>query len=204
MVSRNALVGLGVVAVLLGGCTGDGGDDAAPPAPAPADTDGEVTDTADDADDADDGAGGEAAAPPTSTAGPVLASVEHPLTEQDGSLDIELRAEEVGDLLRVEVTFTPRGIGGERTNLAELFGSPGAGNGMSARLIDPVNLLEYETVRAAVSHGQATPAFEDQPTTLNFYFGAPVEPLDTFDFLLDLVVGVPDWPGFVDVPFATS
>lgn len=215
---QRALVSVGVLGVLLLGCSGDGTDDVGSPDGTPqADGAAEQAPTADDGEDATADAGVDAdaadgteadhedgAAPPPSTAGPVLASVEHPLTEQDGSLDIELRAEEVGELLRVEVTFTPRGIGAERTNLAELFGSSGSGNGMSARLIDPANLLEYETIRPAVSHGQSTPAYEDQPTTLNFYFGAPIEPLETFDFLLDFVVGVPDWPGFVDVSLASS
>jgi hypothetical protein len=206
-------MGLGVAAVLLTGCTGDGDDDTSPPGTEAATSPGTEAeppdepagdDAGEDVGEASDEDGGEAAAPAPSAAGPVLASAEHPLTEQDGSLDIELRAAEVGDLLRVEVTFTPRGIGSERATIAELFGTIGGGNGMSARLIDPVNLLEYETVRPAVPHGQSTPAFEDQPTTLNFYFGAPVEPLETFDFLLDFVVGVPDWPGFVDVPLATG
>lgn len=162
--------------------------------------------------DADDADAPEAAPPPASeqreeplvgTEDP-LVGTEHPLTEHGGSLEIGLRAEHVGELLRVAVTFTPRGIGPDRTSIAELLGSSGSGNGMSARLIDPVNLLEYETVRPAVPHGQPTPAVVDQPTTLYFYFGAPVEPLETFDFLLDFGSGVPDWPGFVDVPFSSA
>jgi hypothetical protein len=193
-------VAVAAMVAMLAAC-GDGGESA-----------GETTDAGSDgpvAVEADDGAtqapdGDLDGAPVPEPAGEPLAVAEHPLEEQDGTLEIELRAREVGELLRVAVTFTPRGIGDERTSIATLFGSAGSGNGMYGRLIDPVNLLEYETVRPAVPHGQSTPAFEDQPTTLHFYFAAPVEELETFDFLLDLGVGVPDWPGFVDVPFGSS
>jgi hypothetical protein len=193
-----------VVAVVLVGCA-NGDEPAADPATeaseeqaeAEVDGDGAVVDDLDEG--ADDG-------PPATgrPAGEPLVVTEHPTAGHDGALEIELRAEVVGELLRAAVTFIPRGIGDERTSLAELFGSMGSGNGISARLIDPVNLLEYETVRPAVSHGQSTPVHDGQPLTLHFYFAAPVEDLETFDFLLDFVVGVPDWPGFVDVPFGTS
>jgi hypothetical protein len=190
------------VALALAACSND--EPVAEPA---ADADQEpVTVEADDesqddpVDDLDEGADGGAASA-AAPSGETLVSAQHPLTEQDGHLEIELRARIVGELFRVAVTFTPRDIGDERTSVAQLFGSSGSANGISARLIDPVNLLEYETVRRAVPHGQSAPAYQDQPTTLNFYFAAPVEELDTFDFLLDFVVGAPDWPGFVDVPF---
>jgi hypothetical protein len=166
------------------------------------DADDEAAGVDDDTTEADDGDLDGTSSP--EPAGEPLRAAEHPLQEQGGTLEIELRAREVGELLRVAVTFTPRGIGDERTSIATLFGSAGSGNGISGRLIDPVNLLEYETVRPAVPHGQSTPAYEDQPTTLHFYFAAPVEELETFDFLLDFGVGVPDWPGFVDVPFGAS
>lgn len=213
MTPRSTLIGLGLAAILLAGCNGDD-DTATETTPADDTADGgEVADDAGAGDDlADDGAtdddaaddDGAASPPPASDAGPVLATAEHPASGHDGTVEIELRAGEVGDLLRVELTFTPRGIDdSERVGLADLLG-PGGGNGMSARLIDPVNLLEYETVRNAVPHGQVAPAHDGQPTTLNFYFGAPVEPLETFDFLLDFMVGTSEWPGFVDVQLATS
>lgn len=130
-----------------------------------------------------------------------LARVDHPLTDLDGVLEAELRAERVGDLLRVAVTFTPRQIPDGSTTLASLLGGTGMYEGISARLIDPVHLLEYGTVRPTVPHGQAVPAHVDHPSTLVFYFGAPVEPLETFDLLLDLEATAVEWPGFVDVPF---
>ena len=157
----------------------------------------------------DDGAGdvsgdGDATPMPARPEGEPLAATEHPAQELGGTLEIELYAREVGELLRVSVVFTPRDIGDERTSLAQLLGASASGDGISGRLIDPVNLLEYETVRAAVPHGQSAPAYQDQPTTLQFYFAAPEQPMETFDFLLDLVVDSPDWPGFVDVPYETS
>lgn len=204
---RRFVVVLGTAAVLAVGC--DGGEeppaettpseqpDAEPSDGDPADeADVEDAPTGDDVAQGDDGAQGEVAEAPS---GEVLASTNHPAAEQGGSLDIELRAQEVGELLRVELTFTPRDIGDESTSVATMFGSSGPGNGMSGRLIDPVNLLEYETVRNAVAHGQPTPAYEGQPTTLYFYFAAPVEPMETFDFRLDFGSGTPDWAGFTDV-----
>lgn len=130
-----------------------------------------------------------------------LARTEHPLTDLDGTLEIELRAEEVGDLLRVAVTFTPRGIDDERTSIADLLGAYASADGISGRLIDAANLLEYQTVRPAVRHGQVAHAYVDHPTTLVFYFGRPVEPMETFDFLLDFEISASNWPGFVDLPY---
>ena len=133
-----------------------------------------------------------------------LASVSHPLVHHDGELEAELRAEQLGDLLRVAVTFTPRGIAPGATTLATLLGGSGTHESISARLIDPVHLLEYTTVRGGAPQGSAVPAHVDHPTTVVFYVGAPVDPLTTFDLLLDLETTTADWPGFVDVPFEVA
>lgn len=200
---RTAALGA-VLAVLAVGCTGgatepadeaDGGVAEAPgTSPATVDPRDQVETVDTEADER-----AEAPVPALLRTEP-LATAAHPLTDLDGTLDIELRAQEVGDLLRVALTFTPRGIEEGKTSIAELLGAYASGDGISGRLIDPVNLLEYETVKPAVRHGQAAPAYVDHPTTLVFYFGTPVEPMETFDFLLDFEVGAPHWPGFVDVP----
>lgn len=128
-----------------------------------------------------------------------LASTHHPLTGRGGRLDIELRAEQVGQLLRIAMTFTPRGIEPGPTALATLLGGAGTHEGISARLIDPVHLLEYTAVQPAARLGTVAPAQVDHPTTLLFYFGAPEDPGGRFDVLLDLDATTPDWPGFLDV-----
>ena len=133
-----------------------------------------------------------------------LASTQHPLTGRGGRLDIELRAERVGELLRVAVTFTPRGIDPGPTALATLLGGGGTHEGISARLIDPVRLLEYTAVQPGARLGTVAPAQVDHPTTLLFYFGAPQDPGGTVDFLLDLDATTPDWPGFLDVPLGAA
>lgn len=194
-----------VLVVLAVGCTNEdaetaeGGDTEAQDSPAQ-EASPAVEDPADPPDAETQGAEAPSTVPDTEP----LARTEHPLAAEDGTLEIELRAEEAGELLRVAVTFTPRDIDAERTSIAGLLGSAGSGNGISARLIDPVNLLEYEAVKPAVAHGRSTPAYVDQPTTLVFHFGAPVEPMETFDFMLDFGTGAPTWPGFVDVPFETA
>ncbi len=133
-----------------------------------------------------------------------IAETQHPLAGGGGRLDIELRAEHVGELLRMAVTFTPRGIDPGPTALATLLGGTGTHEGISARLIDPVHLLEYTTVQPAVQRGTLAPAQVDHPTTLVFYFGAPEDPGGRFDFLLDLDSTTPDWPGFLDVPLGAA
>jgi hypothetical protein len=130
----------------------------------------------------------------------VLASTEHPVPDLDASLAVELRAAETGDLLRVSLTFTPHGLE-ERSSIAEMLGSAGSGNGLSGRVIDAANLLEYGPVRSAVPHGRGVYVEDGQPVTLHFYVGAPVEPMERFDFLLDFGSGSPNWQGFVDVPY---
>lgn len=132
-----------------------------------------------------------------------LAQTSHPLTEHGGALEIELRAERLGELLRVAVTFTPRGIDPGRVPLTILLGGEGVSETVTARLVDPVNLLEYETVHPAVAPATVAPTSVDHPTTLMFYFGAPTAPMETADFLLDLSLSAPAWPGFLDVPFGS-
>lgn len=180
-------------------------DPAAPPATAPgADPVTEVADAPAGTPSASPGpARPEPEAPALLRTAP-LASVAHPLVHHDGVLEADLRAEQVGDLLRVAVTFTPRGIAPGATTLATLLGGAGTHEAISARLIDPVHLLEYTTVRGGAPQGSAVPAHVDHPTTVVFYVGAPVEPLTTFDLLLDLETTTADWPGFVDVPFEVA
>lgn len=203
---RGARVTVCLAAVLvLGACDADE-EPAAPDEQVEApDTGEDAADAAADAGAQDDADGAEdtegpAATPDGATDGPALATTEHPIAEHDASLAIELRAQETGDLLRVSLTFTPEGLG-EDSSLAELFGSPGSGNGFSGRVIDADNLLEYSSVRSAVPHGSSVSIQDGQPVTLHFYVGAPVEPMDRFDFLLDFGSGAPNWQGFVDVPY---
>lgn len=177
----------------------------------------DVTETPAAADPAPDVDTGPSAAPssgasaaPGATAVPTLlrtdplAEAVHPLGDLGGTLEVDLRVEPVGDLLRVALTFTPRGIDDQGWSLATLLGAEGTHEAISARLLDPVNLLEYSAIRPAVPQATMAPAHVDHPTTLMFYFGAPAERLATFDLLLDLSATTPDWPGFVDVPFPSA
>lgn len=190
------------VSALVVGCTGEADD---PPTEATdaagaevgADPDGDPT--AEDADEA--GSDDEVEAGDPVDAGPPLVSVEHQVAE-GGTAEIDVRAAEAGELFRVTLTITARGTGD--TTVAELFGGVGGAAGISGRLIDAANLLEYELVFPTVPHGSAVRIAEDQPVTLHFYFGAPVAPFESFDFLLDLGASSPNWPGVVDVPFSAG
>ncbi|TRO92005.1 hypothetical protein FKB34_13215 [Glycocaulis profundi] len=122
--------------------------------------------------------------------------------ERDATVAIEITSmEEVGELLRIGVTFTPEWetepFGGRDADLAQTLGANLA-NRVTARLIDPVNLLEYQQA-AGGTGGQRVPMSAGTPRTVYFYFGLPVEEMETFDLYLDAAqVGLPP---LVDIPY---
>lgn len=213
MKARGARLLAGVlVATVVAGCTGDDADgDAEEPTTietddAPAATEGEPAEGegAAEEDEADEGAREEAADGGTAPATQPLASVEHQATALDATLQVDvMSAEVVGDLLRVAVAFTAQELD-EESSLAELMGSIGPGNRISARLIDADNLLEYSSVRAAVPHGSGVSMVDGHAVTLYFYFAAPEQPMTSFDLQFDFGSGHPDLDGLVDVPFESG
>jgi hypothetical protein len=122
--------------------------------------------------------------------------------EGDATVAIEITAiETVGELLRIGVTFTPEWqdepFGGREADLARTLGA-NLSNRVTARLIDPVNLLEYQQA-AGGTEGQIVPVSAGVPRTVYFYFGLPVEEMETFDLYLDVAqVGLPP---LVDIPY---
>jgi hypothetical protein len=212
--SRRFIAGGVATAVLLAGCGSDGAE------PDAADDTSDVTAQADGADDSDAGAQAEgddgaldesAADEPEAARGDdtdrePLARVVHEVPHEEVTIAIEvLSMEVVGDLLRVGIEYTPSWAvePASRVTLNSLLGGAD-GEQFSPRLLDPVNLLEYRTVRSPVMGGTSVSVTVDEPRLLYFYFGAPVQEPETLDLHLDFGRGTSDVPPLLDIPYAPA
>jgi hypothetical protein len=210
---RHVIVGAVAALLVLTGCGSDDGEPdgvegtaeqtdetattEAPDVDAPEDVDDDPDGEQDD--DAVAGDGGTSNPP----SGESIASVVHEVHGEDATVAVEVRSMElVGDLLRVGVEFTPSWSvePSSRVTLNSLIGGAAA-EGFGPRLLDPVNLLEYRTVRSPVGNGTSVSAIADQPRLLYFYFGAPVQEPETLDLHLDFHQGPSDVPPLVDIPY---
>jgi hypothetical protein len=204
--SRGVIAGSVVLALLLAGCgspdeesaAGDGTEQAA------------QTGTAGDAEDGDLAAGetedGDADGsdePAEASTGEPLASTVHEVPHEEATVAIEVRSMEVvGDLLRVGIEYTPSWTvePSSRVTLNNLLGGAD-GEQFSPRLLDPVNLLEYRTVRSPVMNGTLVSVTVDEPRLLYFYFGAPITEPETLDLHLDFARQPSDVPPLLDLPY---
>ncbi|MCS2610887.1 hypothetical protein [Halomonas dongshanensis] len=141
---------------------------------------------------------GEAAAGGDAVAAPLVVDIPG---ESGATVTIEVTSMEiVGELLRIGVTFTPEWqiepFSGRSPDLAQVLGA-NLSNPINARLIDPANLLEYQLVTRGSS--RVIPMTEGVPRTVYFYFGTPVEEMESFDLYLEAErVALPP---LTDVPY---
>lgn len=159
---------------------------------------------ANDAEQAGDGASetaviqSEEAAGGDAVAAPLVVDIPG---ESGATVTIEVTSMEiVGELLRLGITFTPEWridpFSGRSPDLAQVLGA-NLSNPVNARLIDPVNLLEYQLVTGGARG--VVPMTEGVPRTVYFYFGTPVEEMENFDLYLEAErVALPP---LTDVPY---
>lgn len=159
---------------------------------------------ADDAEQAGNGASetsvteGQEAAGGEAAAAPLVVDIPG---ESGATVTIELTSMEVvGQLLRLGITFTPEWqmepFSGRDADLSQVLGA-NLQNPVSARLIDPTNLLEYQQVTGGAR--DRVPMTEGTPRTVYFYFGTPVEEMETFDLYIE--AGQVALPPLTDVPY---
>jgi hypothetical protein len=126
-----------------------------------------------------------------------IAAVAAPIPwMEDGQVDIAVTSiEEVGELLRVGVTFTPF-LPTTESDVSITAMADGRefqpGARIAPRLLDPVGLKEYLVVRGAIS---SVTVPHGVPRTLLFYFPAFVDDVDTFDMILG-----DGMPSLTDIP----
>ena len=107
---------------------------------------------------------------------------------EGGELEMAVTEMEVeGELLRVSITFTvsiPDTV--ESVALGAIVATDEGfpATGVSPELIDPVNLKAYETVAGAIPDGQIVDLYDGEPHSVDFYFAAPVDEVETFDVVV--------------------
>jgi hypothetical protein len=129
-----------------------------------------------------------------------IATVDIPISFIDkGTLQVAVTGMDVvGNLMRLRLTFTAN-VPSASQEVA--IGSVLAGDdtypatAISPELIDPVHLKSYEAV-ISVPNGTKIDLIAGEPRTLEFYYAAPQDDIQTFDIILSSQT-----PSITDVPF---